>query len=281
MPTPRTVVVTGSASGIGAAVAERLRDQGDRVIGVDRAGGEVVADLSTPQGRAQAAQAVLDLAGGHLDGAVLCAGLGPMPGAERTILEVNARGVIELLETWRPALAAGSAQAVLIGSNSTTTTPFVSRKAVRETISGDLDRAERRLRPKKMAPPLAYATSKLAVSYWAREQAVRPEWVGAGIRLNVLAPGATMTPMLREQLAGPQGRAVRNFPIPAGAPAEPGELADIAVFMVSPAARAMVGSVVFADGGTDALLRGDHAPAPVKARQLGRYGAAMVKFRRR
>ena len=89
-----------------------------------------------------------------------------------------------------------------------------------------------------------------------------------------------MAPLLREQLAGPQGRAVKNFPIPAGEPAEPGELADIAVFMASPAARAMVGTIVFADGGTDALLRGDHYPAPVKARQLGRYARGMLRHRR-
>jgi NAD(P)-dependent dehydrogenase (short-subunit alcohol dehydrogenase family) len=138
----------------------------------------------------------------------------------------------------------------------------------------------KRLKPKPMGPPLAYAASKLAVSWWAREQAVKPDWAGAGIRMNVLAPGATMTPLLREQLEGPNGRAVRNFPMPGGGPSEPGDLADIAVFMLSPAARVMVGTVIFADGGTDALLRGDHYPAPVRARQLGRYGAAMVRFKR-
>ncbi|MGB9308445.1 MAG: hypothetical protein WCB92_33595, partial [Mycobacterium sp.] len=42
-------------------------------------------------------------------------------------------------------------------------------------------------------------------------QAVRPDWAGAGIRLNALAPGAVMTPLLEEQLASPhQSKAVRR-----------------------------------------------------------------------
>lgn len=44
----RTFVVTGSASGIGAATADLLRDRGFRVIGVDLRDADVMADLSTP-----------------------------------------------------------------------------------------------------------------------------------------------------------------------------------------------------------------------------------------
>ncbi|WP_408898919.1 hypothetical protein ACJ5H2_07355 [Nocardioides sp. R1-1] len=74
-----TYAVTGSASGMGAAVAARLRADGHTVIGVDLREADVVADLSTAGGRRAAAAAVLDLSGGRLDGAVLAAGLGPAP----------------------------------------------------------------------------------------------------------------------------------------------------------------------------------------------------------
>jgi len=47
----RTVCITGSAGGIGAATRQRLEKEGARVIGVDVRDAEVVADLSTPDGR--------------------------------------------------------------------------------------------------------------------------------------------------------------------------------------------------------------------------------------
>ncbi len=50
-------VVTGSASGIGAAVARQLQQAGHRVIGIDRRDADIVADLSTAEGRQAAARA--------------------------------------------------------------------------------------------------------------------------------------------------------------------------------------------------------------------------------
>ncbi|MGW9394596.1 short-chain dehydrogenase, partial [Streptomyces diastaticus] len=61
---PRTIVVTGSGSGIGAALATLFRDRGDRVIGVDLRGGEIDADLSTAQGRAPGGAAPAPAPGG-------------------------------------------------------------------------------------------------------------------------------------------------------------------------------------------------------------------------
>ena len=71
----RLVVVTGAASGIGAAVATMLRSRGDRVIGVDLKDAEVCADLATSAGRAAAVAAVLEQSRGVVDGLVTCAGL--------------------------------------------------------------------------------------------------------------------------------------------------------------------------------------------------------------
>lgn len=277
--------VTGSASGMGRHVAERLQDDGHTVIGVDLRDATVLADLSVPHGRRTAAAAVLEASGGHLDGAVLAAGIGPTPGADRPrlIFSINYLGVIELLEAWRPALAAtGHAKVVVVGSNSSSTVPAAPARAIRGLLAGDIDRAVRAVRRYgRAAPTMAYAVSKIAVSRWVRRQAVLPQWAGQGIRLNAIAPGAVMTPLLEKQLATPsQGKAVRSFPVPVGSFGDPGQLADWMVFMLSDAAEFLCGSVIFVDGGSDAYLRADDWPVAVPIRALPRYLARFAIFNR-
>lgn len=281
-----TFVVTGSASGIGYQAADRLLAAGHSVIGVDRRDAEVIADLSTPQGRVTAAQGVLAAAeGGRLDGAVLAAGLGPLPGADRTALiyQVNFAGVVELLTAWRPALAAGKAKVVVVGSNSTTTTPAVPGRAVRALLAGRPDKAQSAVRPfGPAASSLAYAASKIAVSRWVRRHAVSADWAGAGIRLNVLAPGAILTPLLKEQLATPgQSKSVRAFPIPTGGFGDAGQIADWILFMLSDAADFLCGSVIFVDGGSDAYFRSDAWPKGPSTLSLPRYFWRFARFARR
>jgi NAD(P)-dependent dehydrogenase (short-subunit alcohol dehydrogenase family) len=269
-------VVTGARSGMGRAITERLMAAGHTVITVDLADADVVADLSTADGRRDAAAAVLKECDGRLEGAVLAAGIGPIPGPgmARKSLEVNYLGSVDLLEAWRPALAsAGDARVVVIASNSTTTTPIVPARAVKALLSADVDRATSAVkRFGGKAPVFAYAASKIALSRWVRRRAVTPEWAGAGIRLNALAPGAVLTPLLEAQLSDPdQAPLLKKFPIPTGDFGDPGDLADWAVFMLGPAARFLCGSVVFVDGGSDAWFRADDWPRPVPLRALRRY----------
>ncbi|HEX5142655.1 MAG TPA: SDR family oxidoreductase [Mycobacterium sp.] len=281
----KTYAVTGSASGMGAQVARKLLDAGHRVIGVDLHDADVVADLGTPRGRRAAALEVLERAGGRLDGAVLAAGIGPTPGADRLrlIFEVNYLGVAELLQAFRPALAtAGNAKVVVVGSNSTTTTPAVPNRTVRALLAGDVARAVRSLRLfGKAAPAMAYAGSKTAVSHWARQQAVTADWAGAGIRLNVIAPGAILTPLLEKQLATPdEARTVNAFPVPVGRFGDPAQLADWMIFMLSDAAEFLCGSVIFVDGGSDAYFRARDWPARPSVPGLPRYLWRFATYRR-
>ena len=69
--------VTGSASGMGHEVAQKLCDAGHTVIGVDIKQADIVGDLSTAEGRRAAVDRVLAASRARLDGAVLAAGLGP------------------------------------------------------------------------------------------------------------------------------------------------------------------------------------------------------------
>lgn len=280
-----TYAVTGSASGMGQEVVRRLESAGHRVIGVDIAGATITADLSTIDGRRDAAARVLEEAGHRLDGAVLAAGIGPTPGRDRPrlIAEVNYRGVVDLLTAWRPALAETErAKVVVFASNSSTTVPAVPGRAIAALLDGDVDRAVKALRIfGKHAPSIAYAASKIAVSRWVRRQAVTPEWAGAGIRLNALAPGAILTPLLEKQLATPaEARAIKSFPVPIGGYGDPGQLADWVVFMLSDAGDFLCGSVVFVDGGSDAWFRADDWPRAVPARHLPGYVRRMSEFAR-
>ncbi|AKK30185.1 SDR family oxidoreductase [Mycobacterium sp. EPa45] len=277
-----TFAVTGSASGMGSAVVERLRANGHTVIGVDIQSADIVTDLSTPAGRRAAADAVRVACDGRLDGAVLAAGLGPTPGREqpKRIVEVNYFGVVELLQAWRPALAASErAKAVVFSSNSTTTIPAIPGRAIRALLAGDRDKAVRTLRILgPAAPSMAYGASKIAVSRWVRRHAVTRDWAGAGIRLNAIAPGAILTPLLEKQLATPaEAKAIHSFPVPIGGFGDPGHLADWVVFMLSDSADFLCGSVIFVDGGSDAYFRADDWPRSVPAWRLPPY---LRKFRR-
>ncbi|MGE2720274.1 SDR family oxidoreductase [Mycolicibacterium celeriflavum] len=276
-------VVTGAASGMGQQAATKLKAQGHTVIAVDVKEGDVVADLSTADGRRAAAEQVLATSE-RLDGAVLAAGIGPTPGKDssRRIFEVNYRGVVDLLEQWRPAFAAADrAKVVVIGSNSTTTTPAVPRRAVRALLAGDTDKAVRSLKLfGPAAPSLGYAASKIAVSHWVRRTAVTRQWAGEGIRLNALAPGAIMTPLLEKQLATPrEAKAVNAFPVPVGGFGDPSQLADWMLFMLSDSADFLCGSIIFVDGGSDAYFRAQDWPKCVPTRRLPTYLWRFARFK--
>jgi len=279
-----TYAITGSASGMGRETVQRLRDGGHTVIGVDVKDADIVADLSTPHGRNEAAERVLAASGNRLDGAVLAAGLGPSPAPDRVrqIAQVNYFGVVEPLLAWRGALAAaGRAKVVVVASNSTTTIPAVPHRAVKALLAHDAGKALRSVRLfGPAAPAMMYGASKIAVSRWVRRHAVLPEWAGSGVRLNALAPGAIMTPLLQEQLSDPrQAKAVRSFPVPIGGFGDSGHMAEWMCFMLSDAADFLCGSVIFVDGGTDAYFRSDDWPKAVPARHVFGYLRRVRRFR--
>lgn len=137
-----TYVVTGSASGMGAATCTLLREAGHRVIGVDRQEADVVADLATSAGRHSAVDAVLGQCD-VLDGVATFAGVGGATGRPASLLaSLNYFGTVQLIEAWRPLLAAaGESSAVAISSNSTTCQPGWSTALVDACLSGDEERA--------------------------------------------------------------------------------------------------------------------------------------------
>lgn len=257
-----TYAISGSASGIGAATRAMLEREGHTVIGIDLRDAEVVADLSTADGRTAAVEATTERCDGRLDGVLTGAGVGPPAPADLTA-RVNFFGSRDLLIGLRPALAtSGAAAAVQIGSNSTTVTPNLPDDVIEAFLADDEAGAITAISrtPAPFDSSIAYAGSKTAITRWCRRHATQPEWAGAGIRLNVIAPGAVQTPLLAQgQADETYGPLTESLPIPTGL-GEPDDIAAWIVFMLSPAARFACGSVVFVDGGTDALLRTDDWP---------------------
>lgn len=264
MVNPRTVVVTGSASGMGAATKHRLEAAGQRVIGIDIRDADIIADLATAEGRQAGIDGVSERSGGVIDGLVTWAGLAgltDLPGS--LLVSVNYFGTVALHEGLRPLLARGDRPAaVVISSNSTTVQPGVPMDVIELCLAGDEPAA--RAAADAASSLASYPATKTAIAWWARRHAPTPEWAGAGITLNVVAPGAVETPLLQASREDPTiGQFVDAFPVPVGRKGTAEELAAFIEFLLGPDARFFCGAVVFVDGGTDALLRADDFPRPM------------------
>jgi NAD(P)-dependent dehydrogenase (short-subunit alcohol dehydrogenase family) len=250
------IAITGSASGIGAATRARLEQDGYRVIGIDLRGAEIVADLGTPSGRDAAIAGVLRACGGSLDGLVVCAGVGPHAEPRSALVSLNYFGAQAVLAGLRDALSTGDVPAAVAVSSNASTLPGVDAMLAEACLSGDEEQA------REIAMALdgqrVYAASKLALARWVRRHAPGAQWAGTGVRLNAVAPGAVLTPLLQEGLNDPRfGPAIRNFPIPTGDFGAPEEIAGAIAFLLGPDASFCCGSILFVDGGTDAMLRPD------------------------
>jgi NAD(P)-dependent dehydrogenase (short-subunit alcohol dehydrogenase family) len=243
------------------------------VIGVDLAGAEVTADLASETGRREAVQQLLELAGDKVNGVVPCAGLAGMTGVDsRLLVSVNYFGAVDLVTGLRPALAAAAsagepAAVVLLSSNSSTCQPGWARDVAKACLDSGEEAA--RAAAAKRDSVLVYPATKAALAWWARAVGTGKDWVGAGIRVNAVAPGFIATPMTAKVTADPVlGSFAESYPTALKRPGTPEEIAAVIAFLLSEEASLLVGSVVFADGGTDALLhkrrpRSTYVPRPV------------------
>ena len=190
-----------------------------------------------------------------------CAGLAALPGRAGSLLaSVNYFGTVDVLEGLRPLLIRGGS-AVAISSNSTTVQPAVPADLVEACLRHDEELSAQIADARGSL--VTYPATKLAVAHWVRRNATGPNWAGSGIRLNAIAPGMIDTPMVAGMRADAKaGPMLDMLPIPAGRPGRAEEIAAVVDLLLSPDGAFFCGSVVFCDGGSDALLRTNDWPAP-------------------
>ena len=236
-------IVTGAGTGIGQATARLFHDRSYAVVVTDISPEAlswaadvpdcqmVVADASNEDDNAAVVEAAIK-GFGRLDVTVLNAGI-----ARRVdwtaddavehydrIMAVNARGVVLGIRYAAPVIAThGGGSIVVVGSTS--------------GIRADPDR-------------WAYNASKAAAINVARAAAL--DWAHRGVRVNALAPGPTLTPILQGGKATSDHLDELSRSIPLHRLARPEEQAEAIYFLASPAASYITGAVLMCDGGITA-----------------------------
>ena len=231
-----TVLVTGAASGIGAATVRAFATQGHHVIALDQtqptmADDARVADVADPNDVRRALEGVTTL-----DAVVHAAGIGHIGTVEDIdldeldrLLRVNVRGTVVVCQAALPLLrAAGGGSIVLLGSAL--------------GLVGAPNRA-------------AYTATKGAVHALGRQMAV--DYVGEGIRVNVICPGTVNTPWVERLLSqadDPESAlAALRARQPMGRLGEPEDVAELALFLATERSSFVTGSLISIDGGYTAL----------------------------
>jgi NAD(P)-dependent dehydrogenase (short-subunit alcohol dehydrogenase family) len=254
----RTYVVTGSASGIGRATCERLEADGHRVIDVDLHDASIVADLAKPSGRRAMVEEVTVASGGVVDAVIANAGTQASP---ELCVSVNHFGAVATAEGLRPLLAESAAPRVVVTASSSVLNGHTP-ELVEACLAGEEERAVAiALVGHEL---LAYPSTKRALARWVRREAIRPEWAGAGIALNAVAPGIVETPLLAPLLGDPAMVELMDaaVPMPLGGRCQPEHVAEVIAFLAAATTERIAGQVLFVDGGADAVLRGDDVWGP-------------------
>lgn len=250
-----TFVLTGSGSGIGATLAQQLRDDGHSVIGVDLKNANITADLATAAGRQAAIDAITERASDGIDGFVPLAGLGGNIPDGALVCAVNYFGTVRLVEGLRPLLAKNNAPVVLLSSNSSAM-DVQGDALIAAMLAGDESRSAELAVADNVAG-IQYMLSKRAVAFWMRRNCM--DLAGDGIRINAIAPGVISTPMT-DPLFNSMNEVMKGLidGTPLKRTGQPEEIARFIRFLLSEDSSFICGSMLFIDGGYDAAMRTDH-----------------------
>lgn len=246
----KTIVVTGAASGIGAASAQILIESGANVIVLDLRAPAQPALAALPfhrvdMGDAASIDAVLPALPGTIDGLCNIAGVPGTLGADKT-MRINYLGLRHLTESLLPRMPAGAA-VVNLASVAGNQWPerFAAHRALAQAVSFEAGSAWLAQQPP--ADETVYQYSKEALIVWTmvRAGAMHRE---NGVRMNCVSPGPVDTAILedfrnslgREKVA----KAIETM----GRPGRPTDIAPVVAFLCSPAAAWIAGENIRVDG---------------------------------
>lgn len=250
----KTALITGSASGIGAAIAKAFAEQGARVI---------VTDINDAEG-----QALADAIGGtyaHLDVSSEADWTAILEAHPRLDILVNNAGITgfesgELvhdpanasLEAWH-AVHAVNLDGTFLGCR----TAIAAMKAA---AAGSIINISSRSGLVGIPGASAYASSKAAIINHTRSVALYCAQQGWAIRCNAIAPAAILTPIWEPMIGDGPDREEKMAALVDDTPlkrfGQPAEVAALAVMLASDDATYMTGEVLTLDGG---LLAGSAA----------------------
>ena len=244
----RTVLLTGAASGLGRALAVRLGALGATLALIDRDGAGAARTLEESGAGGVALEA--DLA--H-PGATEAAAVEAWAALDGIDILVNNAGISGSgppkplgetgLDEWEAVMAVN------------VTAPFLLARAVVPRMAqrgrGVVVNVASLAAFVALAGRGPYVASKSALVGLTRVLAA--EYAAHGVRVNALCPGWIDTPFIGARLAEPGRRAAAEAMVPLGRVATADEIADAALFLMSPAARYMTGATLVVDGGTSIL----------------------------
>jgi meso-butanediol dehydrogenase / (S,S)-butanediol dehydrogenase / diacetyl reductase len=242
----KIALITGAASGIGRAAAERFVAEGATVILADRAADRLAKTLGalraegtehrsiqfdvTDQAGWIRAAAEIDAAFGRLDVLVNNAGYGHFRSIEDTTLE-----------EWHAILAV-NLDSVFLGTKHML--PLLARSGRGSIINVSSIRG-------MVAGPntASYAASKGGVRMLTKSTALECASAGNGVRANSIHPGQVRTPLSAQALNDPAMKRATVDRIPMGRMGEAVEIATAIVFLASDESSFMTGSEMTIDGG--------------------------------
>jgi NAD(P)-dependent dehydrogenase (short-subunit alcohol dehydrogenase family) len=271
------VIIVIGAGSIGQAIARRVSagkhvlladlrqenaDAAAKVLG--DAGFEVsTATVDVCSRQSVQALVVTATALGAVTGVIHAAGVSPTQASPATILKVDLYGTALVLEEFGNVIAPGGA-GVVIASQSGHRLPALTpeqNSALATTPTEEL-LALPMLQPEQVSDSLhAYQISKRGNSLRVMAEAVR--WGKRGARVNTISPGIIVTPLAKDELAGPRGEGYRRMIqlSAAGRAGTPDEVGAVGALLMGPDGAFITGSDFLMDGGvTAAYWYGDLAP---------------------